>query len=142
VRAVWPERSPLTVRLSCTDWVPGGWEIEQSIELSRRLKGEGVDLIDCSSGGAVPDAVVPFAPNYQVPFAERIRREAGLPTAAVGLITEPTQADEIIRSGKADIVLLAREILRDPYWPLHASRALGEKPALVPPVQYARAFSR
>ena len=142
VRGIWPERWPLTVRLSCTDWVAGGWEIEQSVELSRRLKGEGVDLIDCSSGGAVPDAVVPIAPNFQVPFAERIRREAGLPTAAVGLITEPAQADDIIRSGRADIVLLAREMLRDPYWPLHASRALAEKPTLAPPVQYARAFTR
>jgi len=90
----------------------------------------------------VPDAEVPVAPNFQVPFAERIRREAGLPTAAVGLITEPAQADDIIRSGRADIVLLAREMLRDPYWPLHASRALEQKPPLTPPVQYARAFSR
>jgi 2,4-dienoyl-CoA reductase-like NADH-dependent reductase (Old Yellow Enzyme family) len=140
VRAVWPERLPLTVRISCTDWIEGGWDIEQSVELARRLKQEGVDLIDCSSGGAVPDAKIPVGPGYQVPFAERIRREAGIATAAVGLITEPKQADEIVRSGKADVVLLAREYLRDPYWPAHAARALGLKDAVSPPKQYARAW--
>jgi len=140
VRHVWPDRLPLAVRLSCTDWVPGGWDIAESVELSRRLKSEGVDLIDCSSGGLVPDAKIPAAPNYQVPFAERIRREAGIPTAAVGLITEPTQADAIIRSGQADIVLLARESLRDPYWPLHAARILQQKPPQPAPVQYGRAL--
>jgi 2,4-dienoyl-CoA reductase-like NADH-dependent reductase (Old Yellow Enzyme family) len=140
VRPVWPERLPLAVRLSCTDWVPGGWDIADSVELSRQLKSEGVDLIDCSSGGMVPDAKIPTAPNYQVPFAERIRREAGIATAAVGLITEPVQADAIIRSGQADLVFLARELLRDPYWPLHASRSLQQKPPQPAPVQYGRAL--
>jgi len=138
VRAVWPEKFPFTARLSCSDWVPGGWDIEQSVELSRRLKAEGVDLIDCSSGGSVPDAKIPAGPGYQVPFAEKIRREANLPTAAVGAITEPKQADEIIRSGKADLVYMAREFLRDPYWPEHAAKELGHK--VPPPVQYARAW--
>jgi len=109
VRAVWPDKLPLAARISCTDWVDGGWDIEQSIELARRLKAGGVDLIDCSSGGTVPQAKIPVGAGYQVPFAERIRREAGIATAAVGSITEPTHADEIIRNGRADIVLLARE---------------------------------
>ena len=138
VRAVWPERLPLTVRLSCTDWVDGGWTLEESIELARRLKAEGVDLIDCSSGGGVATATPPIGPGFQVPFAERIRREAGVATAAVGLITEPEQADAIVRQGQADVVLLARELLRDPHWPLRAARKLGA--TLVPPVQYARAW--
>jgi 2,4-dienoyl-CoA reductase-like NADH-dependent reductase (Old Yellow Enzyme family) len=140
VRGVWPENLPLTVRLSCTDWVEGGWTIEESVELARRLKAEGVDLIDCSSGGAVADAKIPVGPGYQVQFAERIRREAGIATAAVGLITEPAQADAIIREGQADEVLLAREFLRDPHWPLRAARVLGLKDAVVPPPQYARAY--
>lgn len=140
VRVVWPEKLPLTVRLSCTDWVEGGWTIEESVELARRLKAEGVDLIDCSSGGAVADAKIPAGPGYQVQFAERIRREAGIATAAVGLITEPAQADAIVRAGRADVVLLAREFLRDPHWPLRAARALGLKDAVVPPPQYARAY--
>jgi 2,4-dienoyl-CoA reductase-like NADH-dependent reductase (Old Yellow Enzyme family) len=140
VRAAWPEKFPLTARLSCSDWVEGGWDIEQSVELARRLKTEGVDLIDCSSGGAVPDAKIPIAPGYQVPFAEKIRREAGVATAAVGFITEPKQADDIIRNGQADLTLLAREFLRDPYWPAHAAKALGHQDKLPPPVQYARAW--
>jgi 2,4-dienoyl-CoA reductase-like NADH-dependent reductase (Old Yellow Enzyme family) len=140
VRAVWPERLPLAARLSCTDWVDNGWDIEQSIELARRLKAEGVDLIDCSSGGTVPDAKIPVGPGYQAPFAERIRREAGLPTAAVGCITEPTHADEIIRNGRADIVLLAREFLREPYWPRLAAKILGKKDAVPAPIQYGRAW--
>ncbi len=139
VRAVWPERLPLAVRLSCTDWAPGGWDIEQSIELSRRLKTEGVDLIDCSSGAVVPGEKIPVAPGFQVPFAERIRREAGIATAAVGCITEPRQADDIVRSGQADLVLLARAFLRDPYWPAHAAKSLGQKISH-PPVQYGRAW--
>ncbi|HWL16420.1 MAG TPA: NADH:flavin oxidoreductase/NADH oxidase, partial [Opitutus sp.] len=125
VRAVWPERLPLTARLSCTDWIEGGWDIEQSVELSRRLKAEGVDLIDCSTGGIAPNVKIPVGPGYQVQFAEQVRREAGIATAAVGLITQPEQANEIVQSGKADLVLLAREFLRDPYWPAHAARALG-----------------
>jgi 2,4-dienoyl-CoA reductase-like NADH-dependent reductase (Old Yellow Enzyme family) len=140
VRAAWPDRLPFTVRLSCSDWVPGGWDIEQSVELARRLKAEGVDLIDCSSGGSVPNAKIAIGPGYQVPFAERIRRDAGMATAAVGFITEPKQADDIVRNGQADIVLLARELLRDPYWPAHAARTLGHKDKLPAPVQYARAW--
>lgn len=140
VRAVWPDRLPLTVRLSCTDWVEGGWDLDQAVELSRRLKSAGVDLVDCSSGGSVPHAKIPLAPGYQVPFAERIRREAAIATAAVGLITEAKQADEIVQSGRADLVLLARESLRDPNWPLQAARVLGHAKIAAPPVQYARAF--
>jgi len=140
VRAVWPDKLPLAVRISCTDWVEGGWDIGQSIELARRLKAEGVDLMDCSSGGTVPHAPIPVGAGYQVPFAERIRREAEIATAAVGCITEPTHADEIIRNGRADLVLLAREFLREPYWPLKAARTLGQKDLLAVPVQYVRAW--
>ena len=140
VRAVWPERKPLAVRLTCTDWTDGGWTLEETTELSRRLGGEGVDLIDCSSGGNVPRARIPVGAGYQVPFAETVRREASIATAAVGLITAPAQADEIIRNERADLVLLARESLRDPYWPLHAARELGQKDKVPPPIQYARAF--
>jgi 2,4-dienoyl-CoA reductase-like NADH-dependent reductase (Old Yellow Enzyme family) len=138
VRAAWPEHLPLFFRISATDWVAGGWAIDDSVELSRRLLALGVDLVDCSSGGTAAQAKIPVGPGYQVPFAERIRRETGVLTGAVGMITTPAQADEIVRSGKADLVLLAREFLRDPYFPLHAARALGETPA--PPVQYGRAF--
>ncbi len=142
VKAAWPENLPLTTRISATDWTEGGWTPEDSVELARRLKDEGVDLIDCSSGGNVPHARIPVAPDYQVFLSEKLRREAGVPTAAVGMITEAQQADAIIREGRADLVLLARELLRDPYWPLHAARALGADDALkatLPP-QYARAF--
>jgi 2,4-dienoyl-CoA reductase-like NADH-dependent reductase (Old Yellow Enzyme family) len=137
VRSVWPERQPVFVRVSCTDWVEGGWDIEQSVELARRLQAAGVDLIDCSSGGNVAHARIPIAPGYQVPFAERIRHGAGIATGAVGLITESRQADDIVASGRADCVLLAREMLRDPYFPLRAARELD-----VPfdwPAQYLRA---
>jgi 2,4-dienoyl-CoA reductase-like NADH-dependent reductase (Old Yellow Enzyme family) len=137
VRAVWPDRQPVLVRISCTDWAPDGWDIEQSVELSRRLRDRGVDMIDCSSGGNVATAAIPLGPGYQVPFAERIRREAGIPTGAVGLITTPQQADEIVSGGKADCVLLARESLRDPYFPLRAARELGQ--AIDWPAQYLRA---
>jgi len=140
IRAIWPDHLPLTVRLSCTDWAEGGWEVEQTIELCKRLKAEGVDLIDCSTGGLVPHAKIPVGPGYQVPFADRVRREAQIATAAVGLITEPKQADAIIAQGQADLVLIARESLRDPNWPLRAARALGHAAALPPPVQYARAW--
>jgi 2,4-dienoyl-CoA reductase-like NADH-dependent reductase (Old Yellow Enzyme family) len=137
VRRVWPERLPLFVRISATDWKDGGWDIEQSVEFSRRLRDRGVDLVDCSSGGAVHDAKIPLGPGYQVPFAERIRRDAGIATGAVGLITEAAQADGIIQGGRADCVLIARELLRDPYWPLHAAQQLGH---IVPwPPQYLRA---
>jgi len=152
IRSVWPDELPLAVRLSCSDWIEGGWTIEDTIALAKRLKQAGVDLIDCSSGGNAANAKVPSGPGYQVPFAEAVRREAKIATAAVGLITEPAQANEIVCSGQADVVLLGREVLRDPYWPLHAERALktsaGESSTststssstiLVPP-QYARAF--
>jgi 2,4-dienoyl-CoA reductase-like NADH-dependent reductase (Old Yellow Enzyme family) len=137
VRVVWPDPLPVFVRISSTDWKDGGWDIEQSVELARRLHDRGVDVIDCSSGGAVPDAIVPVGPGYQVVFAERIRREAGIATGAVGLITDPKQADAIIRDGRADCVLLARELLRDPYWPLRAARELGHVVPWAP--QYLRA---
>lgn len=137
VRRVWPENLPLFIRISATDWVQGGWDIAQSAELARQVKPLGVDLVDCSSGGLVPGAVIPVAPGYQVPFAQRIRHEAGLPTAAVGLIREAGQADQIIRQGQADIVLMGREMLREPYWPLKAARELGVK--MEWPAQYARA---
>ena len=137
VRGVLSDSMPLFVRISASDWKDGGWDIEQSVELATTLKRMGVDLVDCSSGGLVADARIPIGPGYQVPFAERIRRNAGVLTGAVGMITEPKQADEIIRSGKADIVLIAREFLRQPYWPLHAAQALGRE---IPwPQQYLRA---
>lgn len=140
LRRVWPDGLPLFLRISCTDWVDGGWTIEESVDLARRVKLEGVDLIDCSSGGTVPTAQIPFGPGYQAPFAGRIRAEAAIPTAAVGMITTPQQAAEIVCAGTADLVLLARELLRDPYFPLHAAMALD---APVPfPVQYARAFAQ
>lgn len=142
VRSVWPENLPLTMRISATDWTAGGWTPEDSVELARRLRDEGVDLIDCSSGGNVPHARIPVAPDYQVFLSDKLRREAGVLTAAVGMITEARQADAIIREGRADLVLLARELLRDPYWPLHAAKTLGADDALkatLPP-QYARAM--
>lgn len=139
-RTVWPERKPLFVRISCTDWVDGGWTIEESVELARRLKAVGVDLIDCSSGGSSSLAQIPVGAGYQVPFAERIRREADIATAAVGMITAPMQADEIVRNGRADLVLLARELLRDPYWPLHAAQALHKLDQTTVPPQYGRSF--
>lgn len=138
VREVWPERLPLTARLSCTDWVEGGWTIDDTVELARLLKNAGLDLIDCSSGGNAASAHVPAGPGYQTTFAERVRREAGIATAAVGMITAPAQADEIIRNGRADVVLLGREFLRDPSWPVHAAQALKAAPP-VPP-QYLRAY--
>jgi 2,4-dienoyl-CoA reductase-like NADH-dependent reductase (Old Yellow Enzyme family) len=140
VRAVWPDKLPLTVRISASDWVPGGWDIEQSVELAKLLKAAGVDLIDCSSGGMTPDAKIPLGAGYQVPFAERIRREADIATAAVGMITEPSHADEIIRNGRADLILLAREFLRDPYWSRLAARALRHQDAIAVPPQYGRAW--
>ncbi len=138
VRAAWPQELPLFVRISATDWVEGGWDLGSSVELAKRLKPLGVDLIDCSSGALVPYAKIPAAAGFQVPFAERVRAEAGIPTGAVGLITQPEQADAIVREGKADLVLLAREFLRRPYWPLEAAKALGLK-ADAPP-QYTGFF--
>jgi 2,4-dienoyl-CoA reductase-like NADH-dependent reductase (Old Yellow Enzyme family) len=137
IRRVWPEDRPLSVRLSCTDWVAGGWTLEDTVGLARALKIEGVDIVDCSSGGNVL-APIPVGAGYQVPFAETVRREAAIATAAVGLITEPTHADEIVRNGRADMVLLAREELRDPYWPIHAARVLRQEQRV--PAQYLRAF--
>lgn len=138
VRGAWPDNLPLWVRLSCTDWVEGGWDEDQSVALAGELAALGCDLVDCSSGGSVPQAVVPAAPGYQVRFAERIRREAGMPTGAVGLIDEPAQAEAIIRDGRADVVLLGRALLREPHWALRAARELDAE-APVPP-QYQRGF--
>ncbi|CAN5783046.1 NADH:flavin oxidoreductase/NADH oxidase [soil metagenome] len=140
VREVWPERLPLLVRISATDWAEGGWDLDQSVELARRLREQGVDLVDCSSGGTVPNPKIEIGPGYQVPFAERIRREADIPTGAVGLITEPEQADAIIREGRADLVFLARELLREPRWPLLAAHRLGAE--IRWPPQYERAQPR
>jgi len=137
VRDSWPERAPLFVRISATDWIDGGWDIQQSVELARQLKELGADLIDCSSGGNVAHAKIPAGPGYQTQFAEQIRREAGILTGAVGMITSPVQAEHIIVTGQADAVVIAREFLRDPYWPLRAARELGQ--AISWPVQYLRA---
>jgi 2,4-dienoyl-CoA reductase-like NADH-dependent reductase (Old Yellow Enzyme family) len=139
VRAVWPDTLPLFVRISATDWLDGeSWEIEQSVRLCRDLKADGVDLIDCSSGGTVPGAAIPFGPGYQTAFADRIRRDTGILTGAVGMITTAEQAETILRTGQADLVVMARELLRDPYWPLQAARRVHAK--ATPPPQYARAF--
>ena len=138
VRKIWPDHLPLAVRISAIDWMDGGWQIADSIALAKLLKAEGVDVMDCSSGGVVPDAKITVAPGYQVPFAEKVRHGANIPTAAVGFITEPKQAEDIIARGQADLVLLARQFLRDPYWPAHAARTLGYK--ITPPNQYARAW--
>jgi len=137
VRAEWPERLPLLIRLSATDWVEGGWGADETVELCRILKGLGVDLVDVSSAGLVPTAIIPAGPGFQTEFAARVRREAGVASAAVGLITSPAQADHIIRTGQADMVLLGREILRNPYWPIEAAQTLGIKTLW--PKQYLRA---
>jgi 2,4-dienoyl-CoA reductase-like NADH-dependent reductase (Old Yellow Enzyme family) len=139
VRGSWPERAPLFVRISATDWIDGGWDIQQSVELARQLQELGADLIDCSSGGNVLDAKVPIGPGYQTQFAEQIRREADILTGAVGMITSPIQAEHVIVTGEADAVIIARELLRDPYWPLRAARELGQPTSW--PVQYLRAAS-
>ncbi len=137
VKVVWPAENPLFVRLSCTDWAEGGWDIDESVKLSAILKTKGVDLIDSSSGGAVAHQRIALGPGYQVAFAERIKREAGILTGAVGLITEPQQAEDILAAGQADVILLARQLLRDPYFPLHAAKALQAEIAW--PLQYERA---
>ena len=137
VRKAWPAENPLFVRISATDWVEKGWGLPQSVEFSKHLKELGVDLVDCSSGGNVRTARIPFGPGYQVPFASAIRRDAAIATGAVGLITEPQQAEDILQRGEADVIVLARAFLRDPYWPLHAAHELSVD---VPwPVQYLRA---
>jgi 2,4-dienoyl-CoA reductase-like NADH-dependent reductase (Old Yellow Enzyme family) len=137
VREVWPQNLPFFVRISATDWVEGGWDLAQSLQLCLWLKEAGVDLIDCSSGGMTPDAKIPAGPGFQTPFATAIRQELGIAVGAVGLITAPEQAEQIVATGQADVVLLARELLRDPYWPLHAARKLGAEVSW--PVQYERA---
>ena len=139
VRGKWPDTLPLFVRISATDWAEGGWDIAESLKLVELLKERGVDAIDVSSGGLIPQARIPIGPGFQTPFAERIRREGWMQTAAVGMITDPAQADHIIRTGQADLVLLARELLRDPYWPLHAAARLGKRASWPP--QYLRAAS-
>jgi 2,4-dienoyl-CoA reductase-like NADH-dependent reductase (Old Yellow Enzyme family) len=142
VREVWPDELPLWLRISATDWAPEsgprGWDIEQSVALARMVKDLGVDLIDVSTGGLVPHVKIPVGSGYQVPFAAQIRREAGIATGAVGMITEPEQADAIVREGSADVVLQARESLRDPYFPRRAAKALGAKIAV--PLQYQRSW--
>ena len=138
VREVWPAGLPLFFRVSATDWQEGGWDLEQSIELARRLKSLGVDVIDVSSGGSVPHPKIPVGPGYQVPFAAAIRRQAGIATTALGMITEPAQAETILATEQADLVVLARELLRDPYWPRRAAQEMDFK--LTPPVQYQRAW--
>jgi 2,4-dienoyl-CoA reductase-like NADH-dependent reductase (Old Yellow Enzyme family) len=138
VRKVWPQGLPLFVRLSAADWKEGGWDLEQAMELSRKLKPLGVDLIDVSSGGVVPGVKIPVGPGYQVKFAEEIRKQAGIATGAVGMITEPAQAETILMEEQADLIFLAREMLRDPYWPRRAAKSLGEK--IKPPMQYERAW--
>jgi 2,4-dienoyl-CoA reductase-like NADH-dependent reductase (Old Yellow Enzyme family) len=137
VREVWREERPLAVRVSGTDWAVGGWTLDDTVRLAALLADAGVDLVDCSSGGTLPRVAIPVGPGYQVPFAEAVRRQ-GVLSGAVGLITSPEQAEELIRNGRADLVLLARAMLRDPYWPLHAARALRHDADI--PVQYQRAF--
>jgi 2,4-dienoyl-CoA reductase-like NADH-dependent reductase (Old Yellow Enzyme family) len=137
IRGEWPERLPLLIRLSATDWIDGGWSADETVALCRELKELGVDLADISTAGLVPTAKIPAGPGFQTEFAARVKREAGLPSAAVGLITAPAQADHIVRSGQADLVLIGREILRNPYWPQHAAQALGH--AVAWPPQYLRA---
>jgi 2,4-dienoyl-CoA reductase-like NADH-dependent reductase (Old Yellow Enzyme family) len=137
VRREWPDRLPLFLRVSCTDWTEGGWDLRETVELARQVRALGVDVVDCSSGGNVATARIPAGPGYQVPFAEVVRRDAAVATAAVGMITSPAQAETVIRSGQADLVLLARELLRDPHFPLRAARELGADGPW--PRQYLRA---
>jgi 2,4-dienoyl-CoA reductase-like NADH-dependent reductase (Old Yellow Enzyme family) len=137
MREFWPQDKPMFVRISATDWVEGGWDLAQSVQLAKWMKEIGIDLIDCSSGGLILDAKIPVGPGYQTPFAAAIRTEANIATGAVGMITAPSQAEHILATGQADAVLLARELLRDPYWPLHAAREL--RADVEWPLQYARA---
>jgi 2,4-dienoyl-CoA reductase-like NADH-dependent reductase (Old Yellow Enzyme family) len=141
VQEVWPENLPLSVRLSATDWVEGGWTSDDSVALATLLKDAGIDLIDCSSGAlrAEDAKAYPVGAGYQVPLAEAVKRGTGILTAAVGMITEPMQADQIIRNGQADMIYMARELLRNPYWPIQAAKTLHQKDAVKLPVQYARA---
>ncbi|GIW36118.1 MAG: oxidoreductase [Meiothermus sp.] len=137
VRAVWPEELPLFVRVSASDWVEGGWDIADTVAFAKELQKRGVDLLDCSSGGAIPGVKIPVGPGYQVPFAAQVRLSTGLSTGAVGLLTEPLQTEAILQAQQADLILLGRALLREPYWPYRAAQALGAK---VWPVQYERAF--
>jgi 2,4-dienoyl-CoA reductase-like NADH-dependent reductase (Old Yellow Enzyme family) len=137
IRSVWPERYPLFLRISATDYAEGGWDMEQSVELARQVKLLGVDLVDCSSGGLLPHVTIAFGPGYQAGFAQRIKMEAGILTGAVGMITTAEQAEHVLRTGQADVVVLARELLRHPYWPLGAARRLGVEAPW--PKQYLRA---
>jgi 2,4-dienoyl-CoA reductase-like NADH-dependent reductase (Old Yellow Enzyme family) len=138
VREVWPEHLPLWLRVSATDWSDGGWDVEQTVQLAREVKSMGVDLVDVSSGGLIPHVKIPLSPGYQVPFAARVRHDAGIATGAVGLITESTHAARIIDEGSADVVLIARESLRDPYFPRRAAQELGV--TISAPEQYQRAW--
>lgn len=137
VRGIWPQQWPVLVRISATDWVEGGWNLAQSIQFAKWLKEMGIDLVDCSTGGLILDAQIPVAPGFQVPFAAGVRQQAGIATGAVGMITQAQQAEQILLDEQADLIFLARELLRDPYWPLHAARELGVDVAW--PNQYARA---
>jgi 2,4-dienoyl-CoA reductase-like NADH-dependent reductase (Old Yellow Enzyme family) len=137
VRAVWPQDKPLFVRFSATDWADGGWDVDETVEVARRLASHGVDFYDVSSGGLAPEQKITVGPGYQVPFARAVREGSGVPTGAVGLITEPAQAEAILAEGSADSVLMARELLRDPHWPLRAAHELGDDVAW--PAQYDRA---
>jgi 2,4-dienoyl-CoA reductase-like NADH-dependent reductase (Old Yellow Enzyme family) len=140
VRAVWPQDKPLVLRISASDWVEGGWTADDSVALAKEAAARGVDLVDCSSGGNSPEQQIVLGPGYQVPLAAQVRRDAGVPTGAVGLLTDPAQTEQVLAEGAADVVLLARELLRDPHWPLHAAAALGDDVAW--PVQYDRARLR
>ena len=137
IREVWPLDQPLFVRISATDWTPGGWDLEQSIAVAKMLKGRGVELVDVSSGGVIPGVTIPSGPGYQTPFADAVRKQAEIATGTVGMITDAAQAEHILRTGQADMVFLAREFLRDPYWPLHAAQLLHDSTAW--PSQYLRA---
>lgn len=137
VRETWPPDLPVFVRISATDWIEGGWDLPQSIEFAKELKKIGIDLVDCSTGGLLPGGRIPIAPGYQVKFAEEIRKQAGILTGAIGLITDARQAENILVTEQADVVIMAREFLRDPYFPLHAAKILGDDPEY--PVQYLRA---
>jgi 2,4-dienoyl-CoA reductase-like NADH-dependent reductase (Old Yellow Enzyme family) len=142
IRAAWPAGKPLFVRISATDWIEGGWDVADSVRLSRQLKPHGVDVIDCSSGGVAAGASIPIGPGYQVPFAEQVRCEAEIATAAVGLITRASQAEEILERGQADLICMARELLRDPYFPIHAAAELGVPEGAAWPKPYWRAVER
>lgn len=140
IQTQWPSHFPLTARLSCSDWLEGGWGIADTVKLAGQLRTQGIDLIDCSSGGNSPNAQIPVGAGYQVAFSEAVRKEVSVLTSAVGMITEPMQADDIIRNNRADLVFLARELLRDPYWPLKAAQVVHQKKRAPIPVQYERAF--